>query len=57
MSFSLNPSLCGLAPSSELEKQLSVVSVAQQRSSVLGLESVRGPLSSARLEVKVSISR
>lgn len=57
MSFSLNPSLCGLAPSSELEKQLSVVSAAQQRSSVLGLESVRGPLSSARLEVKVSISR
>lgn len=56
MSFSLNPSLCGLAPSSELEKQLSVVSAAQHRSSVLGLESVRGPLSSARLEVKVSIS-
>lgn len=52
-SFSLNSSLCGLAPSSELEKQLCVISAAQQRGSVLGVESVRGPLSAPRLEVKV----
>lgn len=51
---SLNSSLCGLAPSSELEKQLSVICAGQQRGSVLGMESVRGPLSAARLEVKVS---
>ncbi|XP_040921273.1 histone-lysine N-methyltransferase 2C isoform X2 [Toxotes jaculatrix] len=42
----------GLAPSSELERQLSVSSAAQQRASVLGTESQRGPLSVARLEVK-----
>lgn len=53
LSFSLSSSLCGLAPSSELERQLSVISAAQQRGSALGLESLRGPLSAARLEVKV----
>ncbi|KAG8009692.1 Histone-lysine N-methyltransferase 2C [Nibea albiflora] len=52
LSFSLSSSLCGLAPSSELERQLSVTSVAQQRGSVLGMESVRGPLCAAGLEVK-----
>lgn len=53
LSFSLSSSLCGLAPSSELERQLSVISAAQQRGSVLGMEPLRGPLSAARLEVKV----
>nr|XP_029131590.1 LOW QUALITY PROTEIN: histone-lysine N-methyltransferase 2C-like [Labrus bergylta] len=48
---SLSSSLSGLAPSSELERQLSVIS-AQQRCSVLGMESQRGPLSAGRLEVK-----
>lgn len=43
----------GLAPSSELERQLSVISAAQQRASILGTESQRGPLSAAHLEVKV----
>lgn len=52
--FSLSSSYCSLAPSSELEKQLSVMSAAQQRSSVLGLESAQGPLFAARLQVKVS---
>lgn len=52
-SFSLNSSFCSLAPSSELEKQLCVLSAAQQRAPVLGVESVRGPLSAPRLEVKV----
>lgn len=52
LSFPLSSSLCGLAPSSELERQLSVISAAQQRGSILGLESLRGPLSC--LEVKVS---
>ncbi|GAA6231360.1 histone-lysine N-methyltransferase 2C-like isoform X3, partial [Lates japonicus] len=42
----------GLAPSSELERQLSVSSAAQHRASVLGMECQRGPLSAARLEVK-----
>ncbi|TDG97613.1 hypothetical protein EPR50_G00228120 [Perca flavescens] len=51
-SFSLSTSLAALAPSSELERQLSVISAAQQRGSVLGTESQRGPLSAARLEVK-----
>lgn len=51
--FSLSSSLSGLAPSSELERQLSVISAAQQRGSILGMESQRGPLSAARLEVKV----
>lgn len=52
--LSFPPSSCsGLAPSSELERQLSVSSAAQQRASVLGMESQRGPLSVARLEVKV----
>ncbi|XP_068593242.1 histone-lysine N-methyltransferase 2C-like isoform X2 [Cebidichthys violaceus] len=50
--FSLNSSLSGLAPSSELERQLSVISAAQQRGSSLGTECQRGPLSAARLEVK-----
>ncbi|KAM6971552.1 LOW QUALITY PROTEIN: histone-lysine N-methyltransferase 2C-like [Tautogolabrus adspersus] len=49
---SLSSSLSGLAPSSELERQLSVISAAQQRCSVLGMESQRGPLSAVRLEVK-----
>lgn len=48
--FSLNSSLSGLAPSSELERQLSVISAAQQRGSSLGTECQRGPLSAARLE-------
>ncbi|XP_035533246.1 histone-lysine N-methyltransferase 2C-like, partial [Morone saxatilis] len=52
LSFSLSSSLCALAPSSELERQLSVLSAAQQRGSVLGMESLRGPPSAARLEVK-----
>lgn len=54
VTFSLSTSFCGLAPSSELEKQLSVMSAAQQRSSVLTLESARGPPFAARLQVKVS---
>lgn len=53
VSFSLNSALCGLAPSSELEKQLSLISAAQQRGSALGTEPVRSPLCAARLEVKV----
>ncbi|XP_078100895.1 histone-lysine N-methyltransferase 2C-like isoform X2 [Sander vitreus] len=52
VSFSLSSSLAALAPSSELERQLSAISAAQQRGSVLGTESQRGPLSAARLEVK-----
>lgn len=52
-SFSLNSTLCGLAPSSELEKQLSLISAGQQRGSALGSEPVRSPLCAARLEVKV----
>lgn len=43
----------GLAPSSELERQLSVSAAAQQRASALGMEFQRGPLTAARLEVKV----
>lgn len=54
LSFSLSSSHCGLAPSSELERQLSVISAAQQRGSLLGMDPLRGPLSAARLEVKVS---
>lgn len=54
--FSLSSALSGLAPSSELERQLSVISAAQQRASILGMEGQRGPLSAARLEVKVSYS-
>lgn len=53
VSFSLNSALCGLAPSSELEKQLSLISAAQQRGSALGVEPVRSPLCASRLEVKV----
>lgn len=53
LSFSISSSLSGLAPSSELERQLSAISAAQQRGSVQGTESQRGPLSTARLEVKV----
>nr|XP_046227874.1 histone-lysine N-methyltransferase 2C-like isoform X2 [Scatophagus argus] len=52
VSFSLSSSLRGLAPSSELEKQLSVTSAAQQRGSVVGAESLRAPLFAACLEVK-----
>ncbi|XP_049896001.1 histone-lysine N-methyltransferase 2C-like isoform X2 [Epinephelus moara] len=44
MCFSLSSSLSGLAPSSELEKQLSVISAAQQRGSALGMECQRGHL-------------
>lgn len=47
--FSLKSSLSGLAPSSELERELSVMSAAQQRGSVLGVGCQRD-----RLEVKVS---
>lgn len=54
VSFSINSALCGLAPSSELEKQLSVVCGAQQRRSPLGLDCGRGPSFTARLQVKVS---
>lgn len=54
VSFSVNSALCGLAPSSELEKQLSVVCGAQQRCSPLGLDCARGPSFTARLQVKVS---
>ncbi|XP_034415694.1 histone-lysine N-methyltransferase 2C-like isoform X10 [Cyclopterus lumpus] len=50
--FSLNSSLSTLAPSSELERQLSVISAAQLRGSVLGMECPRGSLYAARLEVK-----
>ncbi|XP_041823896.1 histone-lysine N-methyltransferase 2C-like isoform X4 [Melanotaenia boesemani] len=46
-------SFSALAPSSELERQLSVSSAAHQRSSILGLEGHRGPLSATHLEVKV----
>ncbi|KAM8731510.1 histone-lysine N-methyltransferase 2C isoform 5-T5 [Acanthopagrus schlegelii] len=52
LSFSLSSSHCGLAPSSELERQLSVISAAQQRGPVLGMDPLRGPLSAGRLEVK-----
>ncbi|XP_069368224.1 histone-lysine N-methyltransferase 2C-like isoform X3 [Paralichthys olivaceus] len=45
-------SFSGLAPSSELERQLSFSAAAQQRASVLGLECQRGPLSAAPLGVK-----
>lgn len=53
VSFPLNSALCGLAPSSELEKQLSLISAAQQRGSALGTEPVRSPSCAAHLEVKV----
>ncbi|KAK2859759.1 hypothetical protein Q5P01_004379 [Channa striata] len=43
----------GLAPSSELERQLSVSAADQQSISVLGGESQRGPLSATHLEVKL----
>lgn len=52
-SFPQGSSFPGLAPSSELERQLSVSSAAQERASTLGLEAQRGPLCGARLEVKV----
>ncbi|XP_031616289.2 histone-lysine N-methyltransferase 2C isoform X5 [Oreochromis aureus] len=51
LSFPQSSSLSGLAPSSELERQLSIISAAQQRAG-LGSECQRGPLSAARLEVK-----
>lgn len=54
VSFSVNSALCGLAPSSELEKQMSVVCGVQQRRSPLGLDCARGPSFTARLQVKVS---
>ncbi|XP_055086131.1 histone-lysine N-methyltransferase 2C-like isoform X4 [Periophthalmus magnuspinnatus] len=42
-----------LAPSSELERQLSVTAAAEERGSILGRDSHRGPLSAGtRLEVK-----
>ncbi|KAM9332683.1 histone-lysine N-methyltransferase 2C-like [Pholidichthys leucotaenia] len=41
-----------LAPSSELERQLSVSATIQRRASVLGMDGQRGPLSAAGLEVK-----
>lgn len=44
--------LFSLAPSSELERQLSVSAAAQERGTVLGIEAQRGPLSVVRLEVK-----
>lgn len=47
------PQSSGLAPSSELERQLSVSAAAQQRCSVPGMEFQRDPLSAAHLEVKV----
>ncbi|XP_055363689.1 LOW QUALITY PROTEIN: histone-lysine N-methyltransferase 2C-like [Betta splendens] len=43
----------GLATSSELERQLSVTAAAQQRASALAMEFQRGPLTAARLEVKL----
>ncbi|XP_028288299.1 histone-lysine N-methyltransferase 2C-like isoform X3 [Parambassis ranga] len=43
--------LCGLAPSSELERQLAVR--AQQRAPVLGMDNQRGTSSAAHLDVKV----
>lgn len=46
------PQSSGLAPSSELERQLSVSAAAQQRGS---MEFQRDPLSAARLEVKVRV--
>lgn len=49
LSFPQSSSLSGLAPSSELERQLSIISAAQQRAG-LGSECQRG--SAARLEVK-----
>lgn len=53
MSFPQSSSLSVLAPSSELERQLSVFSAAQQRASGLGMDGQRGPLPTARLQVKV----
>ncbi|KAM7369521.1 hypothetical protein PAMP_010840 [Pampus punctatissimus] len=50
-SFPQSSSLSGLAPSSELERQLSVSS-AQERGSLLGVEAQRGPQSGLCLEVK-----
>lgn len=47
-------SFSGLAPSPDLERQLTVSSAAHQSGSVLGREPQRGPLSGAGLEVKVS---
>lgn len=45
--------LFSLAPSSELERQLSVTAAAHERGSVLGVDAHRGPLSvGGRLEVK-----
>ncbi|XP_069576340.1 histone-lysine N-methyltransferase 2C [Brachyistius frenatus] len=52
VSFHQSSSLSGLAPSTELERQLSVCSATQQRASVLGMEGQRGPLSAVCLEVK-----
>lgn len=49
------PQSSGLAPSSELERQLCVSAAAQQRGSVPGMEFQRDPLSAARLEVKVRV--
>ncbi|XP_024136054.1 histone-lysine N-methyltransferase 2C isoform X3 [Oryzias melastigma] len=46
------PSFAGLAPSYELERQLSASSVAQKRASVTGMDGHRGGLSAALLEVK-----
>lgn len=55
LSFPQSSSLSGLAPSSELERQLSIISAAQQRASGLGSECQRGPLSAALLKVKVRL--
>lgn len=56
--LSLPPSsyLSGLAPSSELERQLSADSAAQDIVSAMGMESQRGPWSRAPLEVKVRMN-
>lgn len=54
LSFPQSSSFSGLAPSSELERQLSADPSGQDRASTLGLESERVPLSGAHLVVKVS---
>lgn len=51
----LFPQSSGLAPSLELERQLSVSAAAQQRASVPGMEFQKDTLTAARLKVKVRV--